>query len=81
MAVPANFEEESIGESNVEYAIYKALRKYRDKNLIVDSMFWSSIIGALIRKYKIAERYDEALEASIRHYEGEKKKQAKKVVK
>ncbi|KKM97035.1 hypothetical protein LCGC14_1172090 [marine sediment metagenome] len=80
MTASKDFYKDDLGQENVEYAIYKALRKYRDKNLVFDSMFWSKVIGDLIRKYDIAEKYDKALEASIKLYEGKPKKQAKKVV-
>jgi len=40
-----------ITETNVDHLVKEAIRKYFDKGMLVDAMFWQHCIGLLQKKY------------------------------
>jgi hypothetical protein len=62
------FENETIDETNVEYAIYKAIEKYG----ILDKIFWSTIIRLLKEKYHFKDSFHENLTEQIKRYDSKK---------
>jgi len=54
--------EEIINESNIEMCIMDAIKKYSEKNMVVDMFFWREAIRILLKKYNLFDKFNIELE-------------------
>ncbi len=52
---------DTITEKNIEKTIMDALKKYSEKNMLVDMMFWKHAIITLSQKYSFQKEFNLAL--------------------
>ena len=52
------FNNETITEENIEYAIEKGIKQYSKTNRLTDVMFWRLAINLLKAKYNFNDQYN-----------------------
>jgi hypothetical protein len=66
------FDDQTIGQDNIEYAVMEAIKKYADTHKLLDMFFWRTAIMELGKKYDFTAKFNEELKRQRKRFGGNK---------